>query len=652
MVSSRLYPDITYDDTEIIDPNDIGYNAVQIEIELFPSIGAIIALGDIRYKYSNQNLIYVPVYIVLNGKTVAQIGVYEFLADKYSGVLDINNDIDIDKISKPLPLFYSFFNETYMKTLLGDKIIRISKPINETDDEDDTVIITEPLSVTTSVEYMNREIMERTKYKSEDSTLWIQKFMKNNSYSLQDNEAGGDCFFAVIRDAMKNNKNKKTVGELRDIVSDAATKEDFDNYKEHYDQYKGEITLLTTSEKDIKDEMSLLKKEMDSVKGRNERKELSIKGRVLEARYGNLVKEKGNAAELSREFKWMEGVIDLDGFKTKIQTSKFWADSWAINILERVLNIKMIIFSSINYEHNDVGNVLQCGDLVDIDILENGKFEPDNYILTSYSGDHYMLITYNNNTLFTFNTIPHTIKQLIVDKCGENDNGIYNLIPDFKEFAQGIKIEGVVESKELPPKDELNDPMPSIDYDSDTVFQFYSKSSGVAKPGKGSGEKICKKNILEYSCLSAIPDWRRVLSNFHMVSVPFELDDMRWASVEHFYQASKFKKDNPDFYYTFSAESGTELSKDSTMAKSAGGKTGKYKGKLIRDKAIKIDADFFTSGEDENAMYRGQEAKYTSDELSRNVLIATKNALLQHYVRGGQAVIFHNTMKIRSSLLN
>ena len=49
-------------------------------------------------------------------------------------------------------------------------------------------------------------------------------------------------------------------------------------------------------------------------------------------------------------------------------------------------------------------------------------------------------------------------------------------------------------------------------------------------------------------------------------------------------------------------------------------------------------------------MFKAQMAKYKSDALAKKVLMATKNAKLQHFVRGQPAIVFYDTMKIREIL--
>jgi hypothetical protein len=182
--------------------------------------------------------------------------------------------------------------------------------------------------------------------------------------------------------------------------------------------------------------------------------------------------------------------------------------------------------------------------------------------------------------------------------------------------------------------------------DENIIFMFYSKSADKP-PGYGSGEKMVESKKKDYAELSKIKDWRKMLSNFWIAE--FDLDGHHWASVEHYYQGSKFKKENPDFYLQFSLDSGSDLSKDANMAKGAGGKTGKVDGKLFRPKNVKIDHDFFTSGNDNEEMYNAQYAKFTQNEDLKRVLLLTKEAKLMHFTRGSP-VFFENLVRIRNSL--
>jgi predicted NAD-dependent protein-ADP-ribosyltransferase YbiA (DUF1768 family) len=196
------------------------------------------------------------------------------------------------------------------------------------------------------------------------------------------------------------------------------------------------------------------------------------------------------------------------------------------------------------------------------------------------------------------------------------------------------------------PSDDVIMNMNKMDglFTEDTVFLFYSKSID-AKPGKGSGEMIRPGDEDKYDALSKIKDWRKKLSNFWIQ--PFDLDGKRWQSVEHYYQGSKFKG-TPDFYNQFSLDSGSDISKDPALAKGAGGKSGKFKGKLIRPKEIKVDDGYFERNKIE--MYKAQHAKFTQHDDLMKLLKLTKDAKLMHFIRGAPNITFYNLMYIRSKL--
>jgi predicted NAD-dependent protein-ADP-ribosyltransferase YbiA (DUF1768 family) len=223
----------------------------------------------------------------------------------------------------------------------------------------------------------------------------------------------------------------------------------------------------------------------------------------------------------------------------------------------------------------------------------------------------------------------------------EKNAGPFALIPDFQKFKSSIH-----PSEEVNYDDLSESKMRGL-YDDNVIFVFYSKSNDKPIPGKGSGESIINDRIKEFTSLAAIPKWRRKLDADWVQ--PFTLDNHQWSSVEHYYQASKFKKNHPTFYLSFSLDSGTELSKDPILAKAAGSKSGKNKGELLRPIEVQIDPDFYNKSAKQE-LYRANYAKFSQNPDLKKVLMETHNAKLEHFQKGKSPETQDDLMLIREKL--
>ena len=92
MVLSRINDKINYTEQKSIDKEDKGYNATQYRIEV-KDIVITIALGDTKYKYIDDGVLFSPIYLIINNKVNLQIGVYEFNSESLMDVLDEDGDL-------------------------------------------------------------------------------------------------------------------------------------------------------------------------------------------------------------------------------------------------------------------------------------------------------------------------------------------------------------------------------------------------------------------------------------------------------------------------------------------------------------------------------------------------------------------------------
>jgi len=650
MVKSKLDDSIEYTEQKNICKDDINYNAVMYEIVLY-NHKIIIALGKSKYTFIDKNIEFYPIYLIKKNKVVSQIGVYEILSSTLPDILDSEGDISIEFLYQPL--IYSFIEND--KSIIEKASLGIIKDTDldeitstdesegsENEEKDELILDIEQLAMKSLLPEQTKEdsMKEYSEYIENKKAQWIQPFMHSNHYDVIENEGRGDCFFHAIKQGLARAGVKVSVDKLRLRLSENVDEETFNGYRSLYVQIKNELDEVTFKMKNLIKENKQLKTQLETSKEKKEQLSIIERAKAISTEFEKLKKEKLISEENLKEFEAMKDIDTLDKFSDHIKTCSFWADTWAISTIERLYNIKIILLSKEAYEHGDIANVLTCGQLNDSILESKGIFEPHYYIMLSYTGNHYELITYKSRGALKFKEIPYSIKKLIVTKCLEKNAGPYYIIPDFRNLKGELEFNAVdiPEIIEIPPSNIWND---------DTIFQYYIRSNPKPLPGKGSGEKIGPEGVKSYSALSSIQEWRRKLDD--LWESEFVLDGHKWLSVEHYYQGSKYKNTAPQYYLQFSLDSNSEISKSPIMAKAAGSKTGKYEGKQLRPKDIMVDMSFFGDRQ-KQTLKSALMAKFSQNSELKTLLLSTKKAKLTHYLQGAPSETSNELMEVRYEL--
>jgi len=692
---------IYFEQSRDLDEMDIGYESNLYEITIFGRIHTI-AIGkhrkvpDIRHGY------YIPVYLIYKGRVKSQIGAFQFESAEKSEkaqiqpFLDKEGEFDLNRFSDLILYHFAddaFFYDTHSEMTpaeIGEieseyisEQVEKSKNTDKSTEEEDLSEESGALVLTESdlkkQEQKNRNkssslksadillrsgifehdttrkapetLLEETKDQASNlrkeyqkgshktSAPWIEKFMQNREFNIIETSDNGDCLFDSIRVAFSQIGYITTIDKLRSILVSELTDEQYELYRTLY--------LNTVLEKEeIERRMKTIVKTVDDFKKRlaktvdkSDRDKLIKSAKAVETEYKGL---KGNLSftkEMLEDVDFMKGIDTIDGLREFIKTPSFWADAWAISILEEKLNIKLMIFSEKSYDTGDLNNVFHCGNESSDEQLPT----PNHYIMVTYSGKHYRIISYKNKYIFKFSEIPYDVKVQVVIKCLEKNSGAFYKIQDFRNFKSKLG---------LPAEEGSRDSVEELDqeneskYDKDVVFMYYNRSNGVPKAGKGSGEKIPEKSVLEYAELNKpeSKDWRKKLDDYW--TAEFTVDSQKWNSVEHYYQAAKFKKQNPDFTKLFSLDSDSEISKDIDKAREAGSKPSNK----LRPANVKIDADFY-GGRNDIERERAVFAKFSQNVDLRNILVATKSAKLMKYIAKSPAQTDFILMRVRAKLM-
>ena len=705
---SIINPEVTYRESKTIDEEDIGYKSQVYELDLEDGLTVSVVIGKPKYIYTDKNIIFFPVYAVHRSRVRSQIGVFEVKSTQLLNVYK-NGELDVSRLSQPL--YYSFSKSDYLAKLDAEPKFFKDRPLTPTpkeipvkpkslfdQDKDQDVSSLEDnhlslrLGKTAISEAQTdaaktillediegfkpndplpeetKEIAdaERKEYKGSSKDIWIQKYMRNNQYRIHEVETNGDCFFAVVRDAFADIGKKTTVDKLRTILAAEMTDDIYSEYRKVYLSFLDEIQSLTRDlaavEKTLKEYKKRAKQITDKTTA--DGKEILAKSRELEQEKKNIERKIKETEENQTLYTGdMKHIDTLEKMRKHIRTSAFWADAWAISTLERVLNVKLLLFSQQAFEQEDgapdLDGVLLCGE-ASKELQERQTFTPDYYIMATYSGDHYRLISYKSRKIFQFREVPYDVKILVLNRCLSKLSGAFYMIQDFRN----LKTKFGIDEDEGAPDDYRELEGNGTIFDANVVFVFCANSDSKVKPGEASGEKIPASEKSKYAKLNTkYNGWRKKLDDDWSKN-PMMIDGLKWASVTHYMQGVQYKRTHPDVYRMFSLSDDEEsdLAKSVKSAKAFKGVVKEVeqekedpKGKKTKKpkkqvQVIAPDLDFDEKRREEERE-KALKSKFHDNEATRLLLKATGNALLIHKCGSGDPAIPDSLlMRVREAI--
>ena len=691
MVASKINDAVLFTESKPIDPEDIGHPSYIYELDVYPEETIAVVLGKPKYTFTEKNVIFLPIYAIANNKVRSQIGVFEIESNKLIQYFK-NGEIDVSRLSRPI--LYSFVNEKYIQRLgayskllsatelgLADtrlaktkSVIEIgsSEPASSSDTTFQLRVPTSQISrekrdvestLDNGLFYIDKDhemsnaLVEETEivanglteeYRESAKNNWVEKRMKNNHYRISEVPGDGDCYFTAIKNAFEQVGRKTTVDKLRAVLANEITDELFQDVRNFYLHYETIIKRIQSKKRGIQKRMADIKKQIDNIEITREAKlGLIEKAKQEKEKYDEYnIELKSVEKSRDEDIGYMKNLDTIDKYRAYVRTQSFWADEWAISTLERILNFKTIIFSKEAYETGSTDDVLKCG-IASKEIESRGTFTPEFYVMVSYTGNHYDLITYRDKGIFKFTEIPYHVKMLILNKCLEKNAGPYYLIQDFRNYKSRFGID----EDEGRPRDFSEEQGNGELYDDKTVFLVYHTAPNEkTKPGKVDGETVPKNRNIEFIPLSKIAEWRKKLDDSWM-GADMKLRDKTWSSVTHYVEGAKYRMGHPDIYAQFSIESGNPTAKDVKLAKSHKSiQIAEQEGKVVKKRAVKPDVDY-ALGRNVEERDMALRAKFKNNVDLRTVLLATKNALLLRKETFGQpAEPDEQLMRIRKEL--
>ena len=583
------------------------------------------------------------------------------------------------------PLFYSWLNNDFIqKNALLPSVIdeeerkekeKVSKKMVEEEVEEEEVMVEEnipdyradifekqggpipPLLIEETKEHADR-------YRKKNDLNEISQFMENENYNIinilpakhSDSLLSSVVTaFNTIGQTTNEKKLKKKLAESKYIMKYLTYQ------KEKYNEEVELLSQITSEKKSLNARHIEIKSEYDKIYQDASRKQEAIKlsdeNKIVVKTIKDLKEQEKKLKELIKPLEYLKKITTEEEMREYIKSNTFESNEYILSILEKILNIKFIVFLSHAIKENDTGSIIDCG-LLD-DTVSN--FKPEFYIMLEYSKDakdvnKYELVAYKNKVIFKFREIPYDLKSMIITKCTEEVGGIFTAIPEFNSY----KLVGGKSSNIIYDDDRKYDGV---------VILIYCPSSKNNFPGEIKGEKMPTENIKKYIKLSNYENWRCILDNNwsgyteDTKDYQFILDGYYWNSVQHYMQGCKFKDENPLYYEKFSLGSIkgppriTDISKNVELAiflgKKKGGiefkgtSNGEFKGNR-RESSIEIDINY--DSKKSYYLKKALTAKFQQNKLFKKILLATHEAKLKYKQHRSSPVVATELMNVRDEI--
>ena len=598
MVKSRIsLQDVVYKEDTCIDLADKSKELVQYIIPLFEFPRNVIALGNKCIKYEKKGIIYHHCYLITEDKGV-RIGVFEFPSNHYESYLEHkdSNEIMCSKLLPHLLLFDNARDEVMRSIhhLNAGKTLGTLEPYKQA-----RLALPHVETVPFSLDMVKPDI-ELSGKPSSDDYLGISGL----SYLPKKNLV--ECISHSIHKYLKQTENETTI-YLYGILADHITVSMFDTLKTMFTILDEKLLQTKEKHKEIKKELSALKKNIKHAQQQDTVFQETMENiKTLKQQSQHLSVSQKYIQHLLNDKEYMRYLDTLEDFKMFIKSGGYTCEPWAIEIFERLMNIKLLLLSK------DMPQWLVCSRQSPFP-HNMSLFNPMYYILLEFTDNDYRVIEVNGAPLLSFEVIPLKIKDLVVNRCLEYSEGVYANMPLFVKYKQ-FKL-----TKEQR-KNLIEEPL-NVEPDKDKLL-IGDDLKNYMYPGCVQTEKIDFDTLVD-SNLVRDKQWREKLSDSYIKpDGRFRLGDKEWASVNHYVTAQQLKTKDPKKCEKLSITNGSTLSK-----------------KPIPYMLL-----------DNDDRYSAQFAKFSQNPPLKDILLDTNDAQLYMYVPGKPHIKLDMLEKVRQVL--